>query len=352
MGRAVAAMAVVFFHADGVAGQFHGPDFAWMYFGQLGVDFFFVLSGFIIFFAHRDDIGRAPAAKGYLLKRFIRLYPVLWLVVLAYGIPAVAFGGHNAAGASLPDSLLLYPSLAPTLPTVVWTLRHEILFYAGFAVLIVNRRAGIALFAVWAAAVLAQLVLISAGHPLTGAASLILSTYQVDFIFGACVAHFYCKNMFRIGLPAMLVSLAMVAPSLWMIRNYQGGGTAYTSVTSAWTTLVLGAGFAGLLLDLLSLEGRKFPPPLVLIGNASYSIYLVHTPANVILQRIAARFPTALLSVGAGQAFLIAGGVTIGVAVHLLVEKPLVNGLRKMLLEKRKDPALHFRLGEHPTVAE
>ena len=348
----MAAMAVVFFHADGVAGQFHGPDFAWMYFGQLGVDFFFVLSGFIIFFAHRDDIGRAPAAKGYLLKRFIRLYPVLWLVVLAYGIPAVAFGGHNAAGASLPDSLLLYPSLAPTLPTVVWTLRHEILFYAGFAVLIVNRRAGIALFAVWAAAVLAQLVLISAGHPLTGAASLILSTYQVDFIFGACVAHFYCKNMFRIGLPAMLVSLAMVAPSLWMIRNYQGGGTAYTSVTSAWTTLVLGAGFAGLLLDLLSLEGRKFPPPLVLIGNASYSIYLVHTPANVILQRIAARFPTALLSVGAGQAFLIAGGVTIGVAVHLLVEKPLVNGLRKMLLEKRKDPALHFRLGEHPTVAE
>ncbi|HWY61125.1 MAG TPA: acyltransferase [Rhizomicrobium sp.] len=339
VGRAFAAMAVVLFHANAAASQYRGPTFAWMFFGQHGVDFFFVLSGFIIFFAHRHDIGRPEAATGYLLKRFIRLYPILWIVVLAYGIPTIIFGGHNAAGASLSDSLLLYPSLARTLPTVVWTLRHEVLFYAAFVVLIINVRAGIVLFVAWAAVVFVQLLLISFGHPIKGTASLVLSTYQIDFIFGAAVAYSYFKGRLRMSLSAGLISLAMTLSAFWMIRNYQEGGTSYTAVTTAWVTLVLGAGFGGLLLDLLSLEGRVFPSLLVLIGNASYSIYLIHTAANVILQRIAAYFPHGLLAFGAGQAFLFVGGVSAGVALHLFVEKPVVQGLRDFAFDrKRKGP--------------
>jgi peptidoglycan/LPS O-acetylase OafA/YrhL len=43
--------------------------------GYLGVDFFFVLSGFIIMFSHMDDASSVDALKRYTLKRIIRIYP-------------------------------------------------------------------------------------------------------------------------------------------------------------------------------------------------------------------------------------------------------------------------------------
>jgi len=51
-------------------------------FGHAGVDFFFVLSGFIIFFVHGKDIGKPSRLPHYVWRRFIRIYPVYWAVTL------------------------------------------------------------------------------------------------------------------------------------------------------------------------------------------------------------------------------------------------------------------------------
>src|SRR3954463_11549623 len=45
-------------------------------FGARGVDLFFVLSGFIIFHAHRSDIGRPERLSLYGVRRLFRIYPV------------------------------------------------------------------------------------------------------------------------------------------------------------------------------------------------------------------------------------------------------------------------------------
>ena len=91
-GRGIAAMMVVLFHIGAsFAAQkyFHEPLFAQIFrFGSSGVEFFFVLSGFIIYFAHRKDFSQPQRLGRFLLRRALRLYPTYWLLLL--GVSAVA----------------------------------------------------------------------------------------------------------------------------------------------------------------------------------------------------------------------------------------------------------------------
>ena len=81
IARGVAATAVVLAHANLIIDSrlFHG----WLVTGWCGVDFFFVLSGFIICYANSADIGHAERLPIYLYKRFVRVYPVYWLYTAA-----------------------------------------------------------------------------------------------------------------------------------------------------------------------------------------------------------------------------------------------------------------------------
>ncbi len=65
-------------------------------FGHAGVDFFFVLSGFIILHVHAGDIGRPVRLGHYLQRRFTRVYPFYWVVFL---LALLAMGLRHASAA-------------------------------------------------------------------------------------------------------------------------------------------------------------------------------------------------------------------------------------------------------------
>lgn len=89
--------------------------------GFLGVDFFFVLSGFIIMSSHFDDEKSVAALKTYGIKRFVRIFPPYWPVsialILAYFVlPGMSQGSRGDF--SWLSSLLLLPDTPP--PRYPW----------------------------------------------------------------------------------------------------------------------------------------------------------------------------------------------------------------------------------------
>jgi peptidoglycan/LPS O-acetylase OafA/YrhL len=154
--RGMAALLVVISHGS-LAGV---PERFWPFtvpLGSAAVAFFFVLSGFIIFYVHSGDIGRPDRAANYTWRRVVRIFPTYWLVF------AIDIGLHLAVNnrVDMPElslqpiahELLLLPG-GRLYISVAWTLRHELLFYALFLVLILNRRAGLLLLGCWLVTIL------------------------------------------------------------------------------------------------------------------------------------------------------------------------------------------------------
>jgi len=334
-GRGLAALAVAVFHANASARHFGGPYWDWPRFGEHGVDFFFVLSGFIIVVAHREDIGRPGAAWRYLLKRAIRLLPLLWTVVLGLWVAGAAIGDPPDLLAVL-RSLFLWPSLAPTVPLVVWTLRHEVLFYLLFLLVIAAPRAGGAVFALWVAAAVAQAGAVMGGRPVTEVGSFLLSSYTLDFAMGAGVAHAFAAGWIRPGRVPLAVAIGALGCAIAVQAHWgigRAGPTDYLSVAAACWTPLLGVIFAGLLWGLVAIEPLvRVPRWTMALGAASYAVYLVHTPVHAVAQRAAAALPAGWLAVGVGQLVLVGSGVGAGVVLHIVFERPVTRRLRAMLL--------------------
>ena len=327
-GRALAAMTVVIFHANGLRLLWGMSNYDWLRVFIHGVDFFFIISGFIIFQVHRDDIGRPAAMRAFAAKRFIRLFPILWLIAGLWMI------GRHVMHQPVPvegiaPSLVPYPSLIKPLPDVIWTLRHELMFYGAFLVLIFNRRAGYVLFGVWTVGVALQLVLILLGKPVTGLGAFFLSAYELDFLLGAAVAWLAPQN--RPGLIPLATGLVLVVSALalgevWSM--YRTELTDYTSISASWWVLAVGLCFAVLLYGVLSVEMLvKIPRWLVLLGGSSYALYLVHVPIQNILAHLSKHMSGAVNGM-----LMIALPVIAGLALHVWFEKPVSRWLRPLLL--------------------
>ncbi len=111
-GRALAALAVVLFHTDTIVTTniVGAKALPLLGLGERGVDFFFVLSGFIITLVHADDIGRPDRLKYFAWRRWSRLYPILWLVVAGTTAMNVIVDGELYGAAKLWTSLRYGPA--------------------------------------------------------------------------------------------------------------------------------------------------------------------------------------------------------------------------------------------------
>src|SRR3954449_2941789 len=139
--RGLAALSVAIAHSDSSIGNdpvLHLPR--WHQFempGSSGVEFFFVLSGFVMALMHAGEIGPGGRPLVFLWRRACRIYPA-YLVVL--GIQLWRFWG---APSLTPDAIWSWVALAPTrtdnLIVVAWTLRQEVVFYLLFALCLLPR---------------------------------------------------------------------------------------------------------------------------------------------------------------------------------------------------------------------
>lgn len=340
-GRGLAALAVVIFHANASSRYFGAPQWTWPTWLEHGVDFFFVLSGFVIMHAHSGDVGHRERLADYALKRAIRLLPALWIVVGGWALLRWAVGADVDAHV-LPGSLLPYPSLAPTMPPVVWTLRHELVFYVLLSVLLASRRIGLAVFATWAGLICMQFFAVAIDRPVTGLPAFFISGYAAEFMLGMAVSVIHRRLPAAPSFVPLLSGLVFLAAIMLLLGEAglsRSSLADYHSPGATWGALCLGVGFAAILYGLVRLERCvTVPAPLLALGASSYALYLVHTPTNSVTQIIARAFPPWFNAIGGGFVLLIVVGVALGWLVYRFCERPIIARLRRAAgLARSKD---------------
>jgi len=304
-GRGLAALAVVLHHAGLAGHDFGGPFVGYDLFlpGYLGVDYFFVLSGFIIYHS-TVGVGRTPA--DYLSARFRRVYLPYWPVGLTIALLYVLLPtlSQRTTGWSWLPTLTLAPVDASPALSVAWTLKHEILFYGIFGLFYFARLLPLGL-AAWAVAIIAY------GQHLPFAA------VNLEFFFGIAAVILYRTKRAH---PALFL-LAPIFVAIWVISGADPQHRVW-----------MGAAFACVVAPLAQIESRglSVPAPLVLLGAISYSLYLVHEPVISV---------TARLLPGSWPIFFgsVVAAILAGFAYHFAIEARVIK--------RRANPEVFTELG-------
>jgi hypothetical protein len=285
--RGFAALAVVAHHAangtEAFVGQMPSAASALFVYGLLGVDFFFVLSGFIIMYAHCDDERTPASVNRYAFKRLTRIYPAYLPVGLGMIALYAALPDLSAAGVgrdfSFVSSLLLVPANGPPALSVAWTLVHELMFYGVFLLYFVSRR--------WlAGGLLAWALMILLANQWSSPAGWLrypLSLLNIEFMFGVGAAWLVrSRTLHGQGRWIATLGIAIACLTVWSM--------APDKVT--YLRLVFAFGLALLIVGFAVRErsaALQWPALLLILGNASYSIYLIHNPLLSLTQRLAGR---------------------------------------------------------------
>ena len=318
-GRGIAATAVVLHHANISANDFagQGPQALTSIFGlgYLGVDFFFVLSGFIIYYS---TYGKISDPKRFAISRLTRVF----LPYLPIGIAlAAAYTLLPALSASDREwgwwaTLTLLPSWQPPALGVAWTLQHELVFYMLFAVFLVLNRIGAGMI-LWALTICLIALL---GLDVPRPAQFVFSLVNLEFGIGVLAAHFLISGIRIPYLPFLAIAPIAAFFLFGAHREY---------------SLLFGTGLAGFILWTAQAEsvGRvTVPRAFVFLGAASYSIYLIHNPLLSVTSRIASGWTFALI-LGVVVSLL------LGCAYYLIWDKSTQQFFRRKLHTTKPRPS-------------
>ncbi len=327
--RAAAALAVTLHHVlnDGLAMGAAPAAERWRGLSwDAGIDVFFVISGFVIVLASEPLFAAPGAAARFFTRRLIRVAPLYWAATTAFLAASLLIGAVHAplgGPAYVLASYLFIPWPRPDgvthpLYEVGWTLNHEMAFYAVFAAFIVlPRRPAVACVALALAAG-------SAWSPSQPQLGFWTDPITLEFVFGMAVAVALregaapspaARALLAAAAAALLLALGLGAPDL-----------------ARWLRFGVPA---GLLVAAAALGEPRLPAPvraaMLVLGDASYALYLVHPfvmrALQIVWLRLHADGPLGLWSYVAAA---VAGSVVAALAVRAWVEAPLTHALRRM----------------------
>lgn len=280
--RFVAAIAVMLFHYSYI-GIFYGrvtsisyiPGFSEIArYGYLGVELFFMISGYVIFFSAR---GRTAAQ--FAAARALRLYPAFIFCVLLTSLIAHSWGGrtNNVAFAQMLANLTMNAPFFhhDFVDGSYWSLIYELHFYALITVLLLlglARRIGL-FFRLWPFILLLGLIPGLERTP-------ILNGYYSYFAAGALFAMRQEKRNWIVDGLLLLCLLRSMHFSLGNHFDVAPGVEAASTLAVGFAVLL----FYGIFLLLNVRKMRQIRLPFARkLGAATYPLYLIHQTIGYII---------------------------------------------------------------------
>ncbi|OXM83729.1 acyltransferase family protein [Paenibacillus rigui] len=332
--RGIAVVLVMLFHTSQLAHKYFEINFL----GVSGMDrsggysYFFVLTGFLMFTLYGRHFGNPKIWSSFILKRFIRIYPLYWLVnaaVIPIYFLVPSFGlGFETKPSEIVRSLLLIPESHVPILGVAWSLIFVVFFYFMFSLLFVlNKKTAAVLFSIWIVLIcLSGLGWIHVkDHVLL---NFLLDGQHLEFMLGMAIAYAVRFIPARTG-GYWLGAGILLFPVVWMIR-YAEPAFAYPNVL-----YTIGSALVLVGIGTLRVQAPAWLKPVQFLGDASYSILLTSLGFLSIMLKLA---KTVHLSAAVGPytttalCFVCALGMCC--VFYERVEKPLVVRLKSMLVPK------------------
>lgn len=310
----------------------------------MGVDLFFVISGFIMVYTTRDNDGSSAYAINFLIKRFARIWPVyavatvMWLVVVDHG-----FGYFQQPHllVNLGKSLLFYPVdvnsplyFGQALP-LGWTLNFEMYFYIIFGASMLFARLRWFVLAVWIFLTTILIPIVDGNFTLEvlaqrnyqfGYMHIVTHPIVLEFLMGVFICKLYLYSWFRVSSPT--VALHILWLSVAIVIWYAFNGAQHFHGPYQWGALMayLVLSFA-LVTKTLTLSPPRF---LVYIGTISFSLYLTHTTVQMIMTRMSDSAGISAKS-WAHIVLTTAMSILVGAICHYLLELKLAPLFKRFL---------------------
>ncbi|HTI80504.1 MAG TPA: acyltransferase, partial [Acetobacteraceae bacterium] len=274
--RFVAALLVVVTHSTFYAGERLDPSIPTWNFGTVGVDIFFVISGFVMVISTKGLEGAKDGWKYFGMRRLVRIVPMYWIattikLLTLLAVPSAILHAQLDPGKTVLSYLFLpsrnFEGRVEPLLGVGWTLTFEMFFYLVFTIALLARAKPI-----WfCAAVLSICALGNVFRPEGWVPALVyLDPILLYFLVGMVVGQWTKDRSIR----RLLVWMSYVI-ALWLVipladGEFSGGDayflTRHISVAVLVTVVVACEGW---------ITGHV-PRPVIYMGDASYSLYLFH----------------------------------------------------------------------------
>lgn len=335
--RAIAVISVILFHLHiaGISG------------GYVGVDIFFVISGYLItHIIHRESQSGIFSFRRFYQRRIRRLLPSLLVMLILSTLfatlmlsPAdlVQFARSLTASILFVANLFFYldsgyfTADAATKPLLhVWSLSVEEQFYLVWPMLVIvahrclSMRRHLPIIGILAAASLTAAILLQHSDP--DAAFYLLPMRTFEFLIGAALVWIPPVPASRKTLAdgGFLAGVGMVGASIFLFTNQTPFPSYYALLPCLGTALILYTGAISRLRIALS------NCVIAYVGRISYELYIFHWPVIVFYQYLS----FAALN-HADIATVLAITSTLAIATYHGVGFPLRHGFNRTVLQQR-----------------
>lgn len=343
--RGLSALAVALFHTSVNLPSFAWPGFLGREFGDAGIDVFFVISGFVMLYVSHET---AASPANFLIRRAIRIIPLYWvmnLFIVALAVLLAVGKTDEIIPSHILQSMLFIPHFNPASGSAVpllkpgYTLNYEVYFYLVFSLLLLVRSSGRRLALLTLYGVSATLLFVVT-DPRTPMLRIYENPIILEFVAGAWLGYLFVTGRLAKVDPRVGVAMAILgAVGLPMLHIHN----------SEFEALWHGAPAAALVCGALVIEANGRLPRsrlLKLLGDSSYSVYLVNaavlTAFNIAVMRL--HIPVENMAVGAPLVLVgLFGAAVAGYIVYRTVERPAIDRLTRLVFRKSATSAQDAR---------
>jgi peptidoglycan/LPS O-acetylase OafA/YrhL len=327
--RGVAAMGVVLYHYTSIFPRLvahrdfdHLPHLG---FGYFGVELFFMISGFVIFFTAQ----RSKSIGDFAKSRFSRLFPAYWAAVAIAALVQLVI--YNAPVAPLLQQTLVNLTMLQVffgvegLDGSYWTLAFELSFYVliAIALRITSARGWRIDWALLCWLVAATVIRAGNLYIPYRIAVFGLLNYGQFFVFGVALYVIYSKK--ATALTYLVAGWALLMSTFGADPHTPAAGFDYYFL-GAWGAAALMVLGLWLKPSILSSSLLQF------LGKISYSLYLTHSTIGfVVIKKVMAHTDSDLLAVG----LAVSAAILVGWLLNISIENPGRLALAKLLHHHR-----------------